>query len=78
MTRRVKFVLNRANFRAQVLKSEATAELLQEAAVVPAGCQVEVQDAGDRIRVRVIDPVPGAMAREAATGHLSRAVGQIR
>ncbi len=78
MSKRVKFVLNRANLRAQVLKSEATAKLLEAAAVVPAGCEVEVQDAGDRIRVRVLDTTPGAMVREAATGHLSRAIGQIR
>lgn len=78
MSKRVKFVLNRANLRAQVLKSEATAKLLENAAVVPAGCQVEVQDAGDRVRIRVIDALPGAMVREAATGHLSRAIGQIR
>lgn len=78
MTKQVKFVLNRANFRAQVLKSEATAELLESAAVVPAGCELEVQDAGDRVRVRVLDLGRGAMAREAATGHLSRAIGQIQ
>lgn len=78
MTKPVKFVLNRKNFRDQILKSEATAKLLEDAVVVPAGCEAELQDAGERVRVRVLDLRPGAMHREAQTGHLSRAIGQIR
>lgn len=78
MTKRVRFVLNRVAFRDVVLRSDETAEFLEDAAVVPAGCRAEVQDAGDRVRVRVLDTTPGALAREAATGHLSRAIGQIR
>lgn len=78
MTKAVKFVLNRKNFRDQILKSEATAKLLEEAAVVPEGCEAEVQDAGDRVRVRVVDARFGALLREARSGHLSRAIGQIR
>lgn len=78
MTKRVRFVLNRRNLRDVVLLSDETAGLLELAAVVPDGCVSETQDAGDRVRVRVVDPRWNALSREAQSGHLSHAIGQIR
>lgn len=80
MARRVLFVLNRKNFRDVILKGADTGATLQAVAalVAPAGTEVEVQDAGERVRVRIIDSRRGALADEAQSGHLTRALGQMR
>lgn len=75
MTKRVTFVLNRSAFREQVLLGRGTAETLEGILSPPPGCSRELESAGDRVRVRVYDRSAVGMAREAATGHLSRALG---
>jgi len=75
---RVKFVMNRAAFRRQVLKSDGVREHLaaQLQAAAPAGTHVESDNTRSRARARLVDPA-GGLEREAASGHLSRALAQV-
>lgn len=79
MAKKTKFVLNRKNFREQILMGEATEQVLvaHAEAVKPSGDSiiVETDYANDRVRVRIVDDSWRGMFREAREGHLSRAIG---
>lgn len=69
MAKNVKFVLNRKNFRNQILKGEGTVGVLQ--AILGADSEVDVTPSGDRARARMY----GRMSDEAKNGSLSRRLG---
>lgn len=69
MAKRVKFVLNRKNFREQVLMSSGTADVIREK--LGPGAVIDVGADGVRARGRVY----GSMADEAKNGTLSRKLG---
>lgn len=72
----VKFVLNKAAFRSQVLQGAETAQLLEGIAdaAAPASSRVVVDQAGPRARARIY----GDLSREGSEGDLSRALGEMR
>jgi len=74
----VRFVLNQRAFGRQVLKSDALRAHLegQLRAAAPTGTFVQSDNTRSRARARLVDPSSG-LEREAATGHLSRALGQV-
>ncbi len=76
MAKRARFVLNRAAFRAQVLKSpEMQAHLADRLrATAPPGTRVEPGVTTTRARARLVDDRDDATDREARTGHLTRAL----
>lgn len=82
----VRFVLNRAAVREQLLLSTGdvrVAEALEAAAkaAAPAGTSVEVSrsyGAGGRVRVRIVDNSANAADRDAKMGHLQQALNQVR
>jgi len=57
------------------------AHLVAKAEVAaPEGCHVETSRSylkEGRLRVRIVDDSPDALDREAKTGHLTRALGQV-
>lgn len=67
MSKKVKFVLNRAAFRAQILKGEGTKALLQQ----KLGPDAKLEESATRARARVY----GSMSGEAKDGSLSRRLG---
>ena len=69
MAKRVEFVLNRRNFRDQILKGEGTAALLAETL----GDEAVLDTAPDGARVRARRY--GSMSKEAQSGYLSRMLG---
>lgn len=69
MAKKAKFVLNRRNFREQILMGAGTVAVLREALGQDAVTDVAVD--GVRARARVY----GSMADEAKTGTLSRKLG---
>ncbi len=71
MAKRVKFVLNRKNFREQVLMGAETAALLRETL----GGDVETDIASDGVRARA--RAYGRMSDEAKNGTLSRRLGGV-
>lgn len=81
MSRKVTFVLNRPEFRKQVLKSEGAEKILRAYAesAKPSGntITVESDEVATRVRVRIWDRSFRAMFREAREGHLSRAIGVV-
>lgn len=66
---RTKFVLNRKNFREQILKGPGTVAVLREN--LGEDAVTDVSDDGARARGRVY----GSMAAEAKNGSLSRRLG---
>lgn len=66
---KTKFVLNRKNFREQILKGAGTVAVLRE--ILGQGAEVDVSPSGERARARVY----GTMADEAKNGSLSRRLG---
>lgn len=69
MAKRVKFILNRKNFREQVLMGEGTAAVIREK--LGPDAVIDVGRDGARARGRVY----GSMADEAKNGTLSRKLG---
>lgn len=72
----VRFVLNRAGFRDQVLRSAGTKAMLGAAisGAAPEGVEVEVDESGPRARARIY----GTLSDEASAGTLSQAIGRMR
>ncbi len=66
---KTKFVLNRKNFREQVLKGPGTVAVLRE--IIGQDAELDVSPSGERARARVY----GTMADEAKNGSLSRRLG---
>ncbi len=73
-----RFVLNRAGMRA-LLQSEEVGAAIESAAraVAPSGTGVSRQVGRTRQNIRIEDDSDDALDREAQTGHLSRALGQV-
>lgn len=66
---KTKFVLNRRNFREQILKGAGTTAVLLE--ILGTDAETDVTPSGERARARVY----GRMADEAKNGTLSRRLG---
>ncbi len=73
---RVRFVPNRAGIRA-LLQSSEVGDYLESLArdAAPPGTEVSNIVGRTRRNVRITDPSPGALDRDAQTGHLTRALG---
>ena len=74
MTKKVKFVLNRAAFRVQVLQGDETVALLER--VMSAAGEGESRTWITPTRARV--SLSASLADEAMSGVLSRALGRLR
>lgn len=75
---KTRFVLNRAGVSA-LLKSDELGAAIEAAArrAAPAGTVVSRQVGKTRQNIRIEDESHGALDREAKTGHLTRALGQV-
>lgn len=75
---KVRVTLNRAGVGA-LLKSDEVGARLESAAraVAPSGTTVTRQVGRSRQNIRIEDSSDDALDREAKTGHLSRALGQV-
>lgn len=73
MAGKVRFVLNKKNFAAQILAGVGTSDMLESrmTSVAPPDTQVVVDRVGPRARARIY----GKLSVEARTGYLSRALG---
>lgn len=73
-----RFTINRAGIRA-LLQSEEIGSVIEAAArtAAPSGSIVSRQTGRTRQNIRIEDPDRAALDREAKTGHLSRALGQV-
>lgn len=69
MAKKVKFFLNRKNFREQILKGNQTQALLAD--MLGTDAELDVTPSGERVRARVY----GRMSDEAKNGTLSRRLG---
>lgn len=71
MAKRVKFVLNRKNFREQILKGDGTRALL--GSILGDEAHLDVTSSGERVRARVYKSIES----EAKNGTLSRKLGSL-
>lgn len=80
MAKRTKFVANRRGFREAILQNEALGAQMQAAAerVAPPNTVVTTRKGRNRMRTTIFDGGRKGAAREAQSGHLSRALNGMR